>query len=120
MQRSCSLDSALAHRAKPGVIFLPLNKLGACFALQSAVKQYKLAQTDKLICWSFECGDLHKSQLWKCQHFSLILTQTVIPCGKQKQTKKALYCLFWRLDDNNHSFEGQGINLDAMRGDPNS
>lgn len=120
MQRSCSLDSALAHWAKHGVIFLPLNKLGACSALQSAVKQYKLAQIDKLICWSFECRDLHKSQLWKCQHFSLILTQTVIPCGKQKQTKKALYCLFWRLDDNNHSFEGQGINLDAMRGDPNT
>lgn len=120
MQRSCSLDSASAHWAKPGVIFLPQNKLGACSVLQSAVKQYTLAQIDKLICWSFECGALHQSQLWKCQHFSLILTQTIIPSGKQKQTKKTLYCLFWRPDDNNLSFEGQGVNLDAMRGDPNS
>lgn len=120
VQRLCLLDSALAHWAKPGIIFLSQTRLGACSVQPSAVKQYKLAQIDKLICSSFECGALHKSQLWEVPTFFTYSNTDNHSHVEKKKQKTKLLCLFWRPDDNNHSFEGQGVNLDAMRGDPNS
>lgn len=54
-----------------------------------------------------------KPRFETAKFFHLLCEYTNIPSGKNE-------CLFWRPDDNNLSFEGQCVNLDAVRVDQTS
>jgi len=99
--------------SRNNVHFLLQNRLGVCsvhISLQLNNTAGTHWQANSLVTWIW---GFTQKPAWKLPTFFTYSNGRAFPVEKKE-------CLFWRPDDSNLSFEGQGVNLDAMRGDPNS